>query len=140
MSLTYVPVELRRRVRERARICCEYCLIPEIACFAQHQVDHIVAEKHGGETSADNLALCCTLCNRRKGTDLASVDPTTGERCFLFHPRKDRWSEHFRLEGSIIKPLTATGRATARLLALNSEARLAERAALAISHRLEPAS
>jgi hypothetical protein len=133
MSLTHVPAELRRLVRERANGCCEYCQVPERASFALHEVDHIVAEKHGGETSADNLAFCCTLCNRRKGTDLASVDPQTGEPALLFHPRKQRWLEHFRLNGPRIEPLTATGRATARLLGFNAEARLAERAALPAS-------
>jgi len=27
----------------------------------------------------DNLALCCTVCNRFKGSDIASVDPDTGQ-------------------------------------------------------------
>ena len=133
MSLTHVPVELRRFVRERAKDCCEYCLIPESSSFATHEIDHIVAEKHGGDTSAANLALSCTLCNRRKGSDLASVDPQTDEAEMLFHPRKQRWSDHFRFEGARIEPLTATGRATARLLGLNADARLAERAALMAS-------
>jgi hypothetical protein len=47
MSQTYVSAELRRLVRERAHEACEYCLILESAAFAAHQVDHIIAEKHG---------------------------------------------------------------------------------------------
>ena len=94
------------------------------------RVDHIIAEKHGGETSPDNLALCCTLCNRRKGSDLASVDPQSGEPAMLFHPRKQRWSDHFRFDGPRIEPLTANGRVAARLLGFNAEVRLAERLAL----------
>ncbi|SRR6266446_4024216 len=90
MSLTYVPAELRRRVRDRAKGCCEYCLVPESVTFVQHEIDHIVAEKHGGQTSAENLALSCILCNRRKGTDLTSVDPHTGQVALLFNPRKHR--------------------------------------------------
>src|SRR4051812_2791231 len=50
MAQKYVPVALRRRVRERAGGCCEYCRIPERLTFALHWVDHIVAEKHGGRT------------------------------------------------------------------------------------------
>ena len=138
MSLTHVPAELRRLVQERANGCCEYCRTPESASFATHEIDHIVAEKHGGETSANNLALCCTLCNRRKGTDLASVDPQTGEGAFLFHPRQHRWPDHFRFDGPRIEPLAATGRATARLLGFNAEARLVERAALALSRAVPP--
>jgi hypothetical protein len=43
MSLSYIPVELRRSARERAHQCCEYCLIPEAATLAVHQIDHVVA-------------------------------------------------------------------------------------------------
>jgi hypothetical protein len=47
MSKTYVAAELRRLVVERAKACCEYCLIPEALALASHQVDHVIAEKHG---------------------------------------------------------------------------------------------
>jgi len=66
MSTTYIPAELRRLVYERARGRCEYCLIPETVVLVSHQVDHIIAEKHGGLTEADNLALSCA-CNKHKG-------------------------------------------------------------------------
>ena len=130
MSLTHVPAELRRLVRERAGGLCEYCRIAESVSFAPHEIDHIVAEKHGGETTAENLALSCTLCNRRKGSDLSSIDPDTREVALLFHPRKHPWSDHFRFDGARLEPLTPTGRATARLLEFNAEVRLAERVAL----------
>jgi hypothetical protein len=67
MSQTYVPADLRRLVRERAQDRCEYCLIPESATFAAHWIDHIMAEKHSGETKAENLANSCVVCNLRKG-------------------------------------------------------------------------
>jgi hypothetical protein len=127
MSLTRVPDELRRLVRERAKGICEYCLIPEALSFVFHQVDHIEAEKHGGLTIENNLALCCVVCNQYKGTDLTSLDPLTRRRTSLFNPRKHTWSEHFRLEGSYIQPLTAIGRATARLLHFNDPEQFAER-------------
>ena len=66
MSTTYIPIALRRQVYERAKGYCEYCLIPDIAAFAPHEIDHIIAEKHGGLTEAENLALSCTLCNKHK--------------------------------------------------------------------------
>jgi len=62
-----------------------------------HQVDHIISQKHGGSSSMDNLAFACMLCNQRKGTDIASVDPATGNVISLFHPRRDQWSDHFRI-------------------------------------------
>ena len=127
MSQTYVPAELRRLVRERARECCEYCLLPESAAFAPHEVDHIIAEKHGGRTNADNLALSCIVCNQRKANDLTPIDPVTGTIVPLFHPRRDGWSSHFQLAEARIEPLTPTGRVTVRLLQLNHPNRVEER-------------
>lgn len=130
MSQAYVPAALRRRVHERAGGACEYCLIPEGMTFAPHEVDHIVAQKHGGTTEEANLALSCTLCNKHKGTDLASIDPETGELTPLFHPRRHRWSEHFELANEQLAALTPIGRVTVRLLQLNHPDRLEERALL----------
>lgn len=127
MSLTHVPASLRRLVRERARECCEYCLISEAFTLFTHSIDHVIAEKHGGETIADNLALACVICNGHKGTDLTSIDPGTGAIVLLFNPRRDRWLDHFRIEDGRIDPLTATGRVTVRLLRFNAEDRVAER-------------
>lgn len=127
MAQTYIPAALRRFVRERGLGCCEYCVIPEQFTLVPHWVDHIVAEKHGGQTTAENLALACVLCNLFKGSDLTSLDPESGEITPLFHPRQDRWSDHFRLDGAIIEPLTPTGRVTVRLLQLNKPDRIEER-------------
>src|SRR5438046_2311361 len=83
MVQRYIPVALRRLVRERAGERCEYCLMPEQLTLAAHWVDHIAAEKHGGRTEEANLALSCVLCNQHKGSDLTSIDPETGpsRRC-----------------------------------------------------------
>ena len=70
------------------------------------------------------------LCNRYKGSDVASIDPVTGEAVRLFHPRRDRWADHFRMDSEVIEPLTESGRATVRLLRLNVAERVAERAIL----------
>jgi HNH endonuclease len=132
MSKTYVSVKLRRLVFERAQGCCEYCLIPEFLSVATYQVDHVIAEKHGGETISINLALSCPLCNLAKGSDIASIDPLTGETEKLYHPRRDRWSEHFALDKTTgeIKPLTPIARATERLMPLNRSESVAERSML----------
>lgn len=127
MSTTYIPVALRRQVFERAKGCCEYCLIPNLVAFAPHEIDHIIAEKHGGLTESQNLALACTLCNKYKGSDLASVDPETSEIVPLYNPRQDQWNQHFLLNGAEFVPLTATGRVTVRLLQLNRFDRIEER-------------
>ena len=127
MSKTYIPVAVRKQVFSRAKNCCEYCLIPDIATFVPHEVDHIVAKKHGGLTEVENLALSCTLCNKHKGSDLTSIDPKTGEIIPLYHPRQDLWDEHFQLNNAEIVPLTDKGRVTVRLLQLNRPERLQER-------------
>lgn len=127
MGGTYIPAALRRLVHDRARGRCEYCLIPEAVVLVSHEVDHIVALKHGGQTEAKNLALSCTLCNKHKGTDLTSFDPDDGTIVPLYHPRRNKWSEHFGLEGSSFVPWTPTGRATVGLLQLNHPDRVEER-------------
>lgn len=116
----YVPAAMRRLVRERARSCCEYCLIHEDDCLLPHEPDHVVATKHRGETSEANLAWTCFVCNRAKGSDIASVDDETGEVVRLFSPRIDSWLEHFALnDGGRILPQTAIARASVALLRMN---------------------
>jgi hypothetical protein len=61
------------------------------------QIDHIIARKHGGPTSEDNLALACFYCNTNKGPNVAGIDPEIGELVRLFNPRKDNWAHHFLL-------------------------------------------
>lgn len=90
----------------------------------------IISQKHGGPTKPDNLALSCALCNKHKGSDLASLDPDTGNIVALYHPRRDQWVEHFQLSNHRFIPLTATGRVTIRLLQLNRQDRIEERALL----------
>ncbi len=125
-----MPTELRRLVVERAGSRCEYCLLPASVAFFPHEVDHLVAEKHGGQTEAENLAFTCWRCNRYKGSDLGSFDPQTHSFSFLFNPRTQAWTEHFVFQGEQLVGLTSEGRTTVSLLRLNSEERLAERRGL----------
>ena len=139
MSVTHIPVAVRRLVIARAGERCEYCLLPAAVAFFPHEVDHVVAEKHGGATEAANLAYTCWRCNRHKGTDLGSFDPATHDFSLLYHPRTQQWAEHFALHGARIEGLTAVGRTTVQLLQLNSAERLAERQTLLENgHPFEP--
>lgn len=122
---------LRKLVFDRAEGRCEYCLFPQDLAASSHQIDHIIAEKHGGKTHESNLALCCILCNLRKGSDIGTLDPATGQLTSLFHPRIHAWREHFRIDGVQIFGFTAIGRATVQFLQLNSIDRLTERAEFA---------
>ena len=114
---------LSQSVRQRAGHRCEYCRLPQACSPLRFHVDHIVARQHGGGEELENLAQACPECNRHKGTNLSGVDPDTGEVVRLFHPQRDRWEDHFRLEGAQIIGRTAVGRTTAWLLEMNVEDR-----------------
>ena len=124
MSCTYISAELRRLIISRANGRCEYCLVPQNAVYSPPQPDHIIAEQHGGQTEADNLALSCLHCNRHKGPNVASVDVETNQLIFLFNPRTQLWAEHFVLEDATIRGVTAVGRITVRVLDLNAPERV----------------
>ncbi len=123
---SYISKKLRELVAERANYACEYCLMPQSEFHHQFEPDHVRASQHGGRTKADNLAFACFRCNRLKGPNLTSVDPLTDNVVLLFNPRTQIWSEHFVLEGAIIRPLTPE-RATVSLLVLNNDERIFER-------------
>jgi hypothetical protein len=127
---SYVAVDLRRRVRERGGGICEYCLIDEVNTFLSHEVEHVISEKHGGPTAEENLAWACRACNLAKGSDIASLERDTGLLVRFYHPRQDKWGDHFALIGIEIIPLTPIGAVTARILQFNNDLRLQEREAL----------
>jgi hypothetical protein len=74
-----------------------------------------------------NLALACHHCNLRKGPNLSGIDPLTACMESLFHPRRDRWADHFPMRGAHIDGVTPRGRATAEVLAFNNARRLEPR-------------
>jgi hypothetical protein len=125
----YINPELRRFVVNRADSLCEYCLIPD-ADGVGFQIDHIISVKHGGSTTADNLAYACIYCNLQKGSDLGSIIWRTGELVRFFNPRRDFWADHFRLDEAVIQPLTDIGEVTTRILEFNNEDRILERQTL----------
>jgi hypothetical protein len=76
----------------------------------------VIARQHGGTDDLANLALACPECNLRKGPNLATIDAESGELVRLYHPRKDRWSDHFKVNAGVIEGRTAVGRGTTALL------------------------
>ena len=120
----YIPKPLRRLVKQRASGACEYCLIHQTFSMYSHEVDHIIATKHGGQTIAENLLLACFPCNRHKGSDLTSIDPQSQAITPLFNPRSQTWIEHFNHDNGYIQGLTATGRTTVFLLQINKPSRI----------------
>ena len=125
--MAYIPDKLKTEIHGLARARCEYCLIGEIFSEKPHEFDHIIATQHGGQTQRDNICLACFECNRQKGPNLCSVDPATGDVERLFDPRHQTWNDHFVQRGAFIDPISPVGRATIRVLNLNSANRIADR-------------
>ena len=68
------------------------------------------------------------------------MDPASGLRTPLFHPRRDAWSQHFVWSNdySLIIGTTPTGRATVEKLELNREGVVNLRRALGSSGEHPP--
>ena len=122
-----VSQRLRDAVAERANERCEYCRMHEDDDVFTFHVEHIIALKHGGETSLANLAYACQHCNLHKGPNLSGIDPESQEIVELFHPRNDEWDDHLQFDGPRLIGLTPIGRATVRVLNMNDSDRVAFR-------------
>ena len=86
-------------------------------------MEHIVPRKHGGGDQDQNLALACIDCNLAESSNLAGIDPLTGQTVSLFNPRTQQWKEHFLWNGALLKGLTPVGRTTIRVLNVNEDER-----------------
>ena len=86
--MTYISATLRQSIVDRAGNCCEYCKLSQADNVLPCEVDHIRAEKHGGASVGENLALSCSNCNGFKGSDIGSIDPLTDTLTPLFNPRR----------------------------------------------------
>jgi hypothetical protein len=126
---------LRQIVWDRAGGCCEYCQVPQLLTILPHALDHIVSQQHGGATIESNLCLACALCNAHKGPNVAGMDPLTQRLVRLFHPRTDRWADHFHWRSAILEGQIDIGRTTVHVLAINDADRVLTRQ-LAIKARL----
>ncbi|NEO84194.1 MAG: HNH endonuclease [Spirulina sp. SIO3F2] len=121
---------LRKQVIQRAQRRCEYCQLHQDCSVYSHEVDHLIARKHGCQTVLSNLALACLSCNRHKGADFATIDPISEVITPLFNPRRHLWSEHFMLQQAQIKGKTPIGKATVKILQFNNSRRILERQVL----------
>jgi hypothetical protein len=119
-----MDVTLTRLVWRRANACCEYCRIPQAYDDATFEIDHIIARKHIGLTTANNLCLSCYYCNIFKGSDLTSIDRKTRKITPLFNPRRHKWTKHFRWDDAFLVGCTPIGRVTVTLLKINDPFRV----------------
>ena len=101
-------------------------------------VDHILPRavwRAGPKAAFDpddprNLAAACWQCNvigKRARTH--ARDPLSGVIVPLFHPRRDRWRDHFAWSSDFLRVIgkTPTGWATIRALGLNGARYRAQR-------------
>ena len=118
-----VTDEQRQVVLGRARGCCEYCKSQARFAMQSFSTEHIIPRHAGGETALDNLALACQGCNNHKYTKTEARDPVSQSPVPLFHPRQQRWHDHFAWSDdfTLVVGLTPTGRATIQALNLNRE-------------------
>jgi hypothetical protein len=116
-------------VARRAAHRCEYCRAPEAVFNFSFEVEHIIPTSRGGVDDPSNHCLACRACNLRKSDRLVCRDDTTQTDVPLFHPREQRWVDHFAvdLESGEIQGTTPTGRATVACLDLNHPLQLAAR-------------
>lgn len=121
---------------ERAHSRCEYCRLPADCSEASFQIDHIIAHKHHGQSESENLALACYYCNSYKGPNIGGLDSVTGRFVRLYHPRRDKWSVHFKWEGPLQIGQTAIGRTTVDVLRINHPAMVEVRRWLIAEQRL----
>jgi hypothetical protein len=123
MNPRYVQVALRAGHR------CEYCRAPEAVFNFPFEVEHIIPVSRGGTDTEANWALACRSCNLRKAAHMSGVDPESQGAVRLFHPREDRWKEHFQADpgSGEITGLTAVGRTTIARLEMNGTAQIAAR-------------
>ena len=111
----------KEQVAKRAGNCCEYCRSNADFSPDPFSVEHIIPLSKKGSGALSNLAYSCQGCNNRKYNHTKAIDPVTSEIVRLFHPRNDKWLDHFQwsLDKTAIIGITPYGRATVAKLDLN---------------------
>lgn len=122
MSTSHISHALRTETEAYFQGRCAYCQSPQALMNVVFEVDHILPEKEGGRTVAENLAYACPLCNTYKGARTHGRDPESEQDIALFHPRAQQWARHFRWadDGHTIVGRTRSGRATVEAIQLNN--------------------
>jgi hypothetical protein len=116
-------------VARRAGHRCEYCRAPEAVFNFPFEVEHIIPTSRGGADDEENRCLACRACNLRESDRLTCRDDLTQAEVPLFHPREQRWADHFQVdhESGEIRGVTPTGRETVACLDLNHALQLTAR-------------
>ncbi|MBC7778263.1 MAG: HNH endonuclease [Phycisphaerae bacterium] len=75
---------------------CEYCLVPFGFSPDTFHFEHILPLSLGGTSDPENLAWADGGCNGHKHVKTQHFDPLTKQPARLYHPRLDKWNEHFQ--------------------------------------------
>ena len=113
----------RAEVTERANGLCEYCLSPVRFATQSFSVEHIHPRGKGGDNALDNLAFACQGCNGAKLVKTTGYDAFTKTTVPLYHPRQQRWMDHFAWSDGFLRivGLTSVGRASIHEMKMNRE-------------------
>lgn len=65
-----MKADLRNLVWRRAGGYCEYCQLHQDFDSLPHHMDHVIARKHHGPNTEENLALACVNCSLANGPTL----------------------------------------------------------------------
>ncbi|MGB3791011.1 MAG: HNH endonuclease [Phormidesmis sp.] len=125
----YISAELRDRIRQQADDRCGYCLSLQQYVWGTLEIEHVIPKAAGGSSTEENLWMACRPCNSHKADRTHGVDSATGKTVALFHPRRQKWFEHFDWsdDGTHIVGRTPCGRATVETLKLNNSFAVAVR-------------
>lgn len=139
MSWADIPAWLREVILARDGGQCQYCRMMQFGQGSPFHIDHAWPKSHGGPTQEDNLVLQCPHCSGHKSAKTSGTDPVTGQSVPLFHPLRDRWTDHFELhrDGRCVGR-DVIGRATVAALAMNSSFPLDARLVQILTGRLSP--
>jgi 5-methylcytosine-specific restriction endonuclease McrA len=121
VSRAKIHSDLRKRIAERDRFRCAYCMTSRRIVGPMREIDHIVPLAGGGSSLEEYLCLACPMCNGHKADRISGQDPESGLHVRLYHPRLDPWRDHFEwsANGTILHGRTPIGRATVAALENN---------------------
>jgi hypothetical protein len=139
MAREAVPRAVRRQVRDRAGGRCEYGQHPASHSCAPFVCEHVRPRVKGAGHTLPELAWACPGCSSFKGPNVAGIDPRSRKVVRLFHPRRHKWSRHFRWDGPTLVGRTPIGRATIAVLNINDPEAVATRADLMAAGLYHPA-
>jgi hypothetical protein len=118
----YISEDLKARIRQQAGNRCGYCRSLQQYVWGTLEIEHTIPKSAGGSSDEANLWLACRPCNSHKSDQINAIDPMTEQTVPLYHPRNQKWTEHFTWskDGTHIIGRTACGRATVKALKLNN--------------------